>query len=361
MSVNRELADDLRLALEAGCLDLSKMDGKTILVTGATGLIGSTLIRLLGRYAETAHSQPRILALVRSQEKAERVFGGELMEQLDCVVGDVTVPMTIDGPVDYIIHGASQTSSRSFVSEPVETIRTALRGTANMLELAREKKVKSFVYLSSMEVYGAPQTATKIGEANPTNLDTMAIRSSYPESKRMCEALCAAYFSEYGVPSKVIRLTQTIGPGVAYEDGRVFAEFARCVIENRDIVLHTLGQTKRSYLYTVDAATAILTVLLAGENGQAYNAANEDTYCSIVDLGRTALAHSQDRGLTIRIEADNDGTRGYAPTLHMNLDTSKLRRLGWRPAGDLSHMFEMLIASMRHDHEMGSRRDTDSN
>lgn len=361
MRVNGDSSDDFGRALAAGWPDLSKLDGKTILITGATGLIGSTLVRFLARYAETAAAKPRILALVRSPEKAARVFGGELMEQLDCVVGDVTVPMTIDGSVDYIIHGASQTSSRSFVSEPVETIQTALRGTANMLELAREKKVKSFVYLSSMEVYGAPQTATKIGEANPTNLDTMAIRSSYPESKRMCEALCAAYCSEYGVPSKVIRLTQTIGPGVAYEDGRVFAEFARCVIENRDIVLHTLGQTKRSYLYTVDAATAILTVLLAGENGQAYNAANEDTYCSIVDLGRTALAHSQDRGLTIRIEADNDGTRGYAPTLHMNLDTSKLRRLGWRPAGDLSHMFETLIASMRYDHEMVSRRDTDSN
>ena len=361
MRVNGDSSDDLGRALAAGWPDLSKLDGKTILITGATGLIGSTLVRFLARYAETAAAKPRILALVRSPEKAARVFGGELMGKLDWVVGDVTETIALDGPVDYIVHGASVTSSRAFVGKPVETIRTAVRGTENLLELAREKGTKSFVYLSSMEVYGAPQTEGKITEQSPTNLDAMAIRSSYPESKRMCASLCAAYWAEYGVPAKVVRLTQTIGPGVAYDDGRVFAEFARCVIEGRDIVLHTLGQTKRSYLYTVDAVTAILTVLLAGENGQAYNAANEDTYCSIVDLGRAALEHGSDRGLTIRIEADNDGTRGYAPTLHMNLDTSKLRRLGWRPAGDLSHMFETLIASMRHDHEMVSRRDTDSN
>lgn len=351
MRVNRELMDDFDRALEAGYLDLSKLDGKRILITGATGLIGSTLVRLLARYAEISARRPRIIALVRSQEKAERVFGGELMEQLDCVVGDVTEAIALDGPVDYIVHGASVTSSRAFVGKPVETIRTAVRGTENLLELAREKGTKSFVYLSSMEVYGAPQTEEKITEQSPTNLDAMAVRSSYPESKRACEALCAAYCSEYGIPAKVIRLTQTIGPGVAYDDGRVFAEFARCVIENRDIVLHTLGQTKRSYLYTVDAATAILTVLLAGENGQAYNAANEDSYCSIVDMGRVALAHSRDQALTIRVEADDDGTRGYAPTLYMDLDTSKLRNLGWKPVGDMDRMFEMLITSMKRDHE----------
>lgn len=351
MRVNREWEEDLRHAVKAEQLDLSKLDGKRILITGATGLIGSTVIRALLAYAETVRQRPCVLALVRSREKAERVFGRELLGKIDCIVGDVTKPVTIDGPVEYILHGASQTSSRSFVSEPVETIRTALQGTVNLLELAREKKVKSFVYLSSMEVYGAPQTEGKITEQSPTNLDAMAIRSSYPESKRMCESLCAAYCSEYGVPAKVIRLTQTIGPGVAYEDGRVFAEFARCVIERRDIVLHTLGQTKRSYLYTVDAATAILTVLLAGENGQAYNAANEGTYCSIVELARAALAHSDDPKLTIRMEVDHDDSRGYAPTLHMDLDTRRLRNLGWRPVGDLHRMFETLITSMERDNE----------
>lgn len=345
------MTDDLGRVLEAEYLNLSRLDGRRILVSGATGLIGSTVIRVLLAYAETARQRPHILALVRSREKAERVFGRELGEKMDYIVGDVTKPMAIDGPVDYMIHGASQTSSRSFVNEPVETIQTALCGTVNLLELAREKKVKSFVYLSSMEVYGAPQAETKIGETSPANLDAMAIRSSYPESKRMCESLCAAYCSEYGVPAKVIRLTQTIGPGVAYEDGRVFAEFARCVIEHRDIVLHTLGQTKRSYLYTVDAATAILTVLLEGENGQAYNAANEDTYCSIVELGHAALAFSYDPKPTIRIEVDHDDSRGYAPTLYMDLDTRKLRSLGWRPIGGLHRMFETLIESMERTNE----------
>ena len=112
----------------------------------------------------------------------------------------------------------------------------------------------------------------------------MNVRSSYPESKRLCESLCSAYASEYGVPAKVVRLTQTFGVGVSYNDGRVFAEFARCAIEGRDIVLKTKGQTKRNYIDIDDAVNAIFTVLLKGVAGEAYNVANEDTYCSIYEM-----------------------------------------------------------------------------
>ena len=254
--------------------------------------------------------------------------------------------------VDYIIHAASQTSSKAFVNQPVETINTAIKGTAAVLEFARVNKVKSFVYLSSMEVYGSPDNDEKISEEYGTNLDTMKVRSCYPESKRMCENLCVSYFSEYGVPVKIIRLTQTFGEGVEYNDGRVFAEFARCAIEGRDIILKTKGETKRNYLYLDDAVDAVFTVLLKGENGNAYNAANEDTYCSIYDMAKLVSERCAGNKIKVVICEQQDISKfGYAPALKMNLSTEKLKRLGWQAKTNLEDMFHILIEDMKKKYD----------
>lgn len=217
-----------------------------------------------------------------------------------------------------------------------------------MLEFARKNPLRGFVFLSTMEVYGTPLTDDKIQEQHGTDLDTMAVRSSYPESKRLCESMCTAYFSEYGVPARVLRLTQTFGPGVAYEDSRVFAEFARCVLEKKDIVLHTKGETKRNYLYLADACTAILTVLTEGANGEAYNGANEAAYCSIKEMAELVASQYVSRNITVRIEEkETEGeVFGYAPVLKMNLDTSKLQKLGWRPETGLADMYKRMIDYM---------------
>ena len=220
-------------------------------------------------------------------------------------------------------------------------------GTSKVLEAAVKSNVKSMVFLSTMEVYGTPETDEKIFEDHGTNLDMAKIRSCYPESKRLCELLCSSYFSEYGVPVKTIRLTQTFGPGVGYSDGRVFADFARCLIEKRDIVLKTKGETKRNYLYLADAVTAILTVLTKGENGQLYNAANEATYCSIYEMAELVASLAEDESCHVVIDETGCEKRGFAPTLKMNLDTSKLRSLGWRPTCDLKQMFEILVSDMQ--------------
>lgn len=134
----------------------------------------------------------------------------------------------------------------------------------------------------------------------------MSVRACYPESKRMCENLCACYMKEYGVPVNIVRLTQTFGPGVEYDDGRIFAELARCVIEKRDIVLHTKGETKRNYLFTKDAVNAIITVLLHGENGQAYNAANEETYCSILEMANMVAKKCGKGDIKVKIELEKE-------------------------------------------------------
>lgn len=315
-----------------------------ILITGATGLVGQSLVNyLLKEYRDI-----EILAVIRDEKKATKLFGRQ-NEKLKYIISDVRdIDTTKNYNIDYIVHAASQTDSKSFVKDPVETIEIAYKGTKNLLDLARKNQVKSFVYLSSMEVYGTPKNDDKIYEDSGTNLNTMEVRSCYPESKRICESLCKSYSEEYGVPAKVIRLTQTFGQGVQYDDNRVFAEFARCVIENRNIILKTKGETKRSYLHIDDAINAILCVLENGKSGEAYNAANEESYCSIYEMAQMLCEWYKQKNLHVMInETSNILKYGYAETLHINLDTSKLQNLGWKPTKSLREMYNDLILSMR--------------
>ena len=330
-------------AAKASCYP--ELRGKAVLLTGATGLIGSAVVRRLLRAA--AEEKPKeILLLVRNEEKAKEKFR-DAADRLTFIRGGITELPEIPQDADYIIHAAGETGSRAFVESPADVIRTNIRGTENLLELARRKKSLGFVYTSTMEVYGTPQTDEKITESHSCSLDTMKVRSSYPESKRACEALCAAYAGQFGVPAKVIRLTQTFGPGVAYDDARVFAEFARCVLEKRDIILKTKGETKRSYLYTEDAAEAILTVLTRGEKGEAYNAANEGTYCSILEMAELAAKEFGAGKVRVRCEPGDAEAAGYAPVLRMNLDTGKLRNLGWRPKTGLADSFREMLKDLQ--------------
>lgn len=341
LKADQIIAEDMQYIRKS--INIWKIEGSTVLVSGASGLIGKYLVYFLAKYCTC-----QVIAVVRDREKAEHLWE-DLGDRVSCIVSDITELKAEDMGVEYIIHGASITSSKSFAFHPTEVIYTSVEGTRRMLEFSRCNPVKGFVYLSTMEVYGAPQTEEKIDETEGTSLDTMTVRSSYPESKRLCETMCAAYLAEYGVPVRVLRLTQTFGPGVEYEDGRVFAEFARCVIEGRDIILHTKGDTKRSYLYLADACTAILTVLADGSDGEAYNGANEETYCSIREMAELVASENAGNKIQVRTEPEDrmQEAHGYAPVFRMNLDTAKLRCLGWRPEVGLSDMYKRMIASIR--------------
>lgn len=337
---------DMDYILSVPFIDWDAFRNKRFFITGATGLIGSSIVNALVYANKELSLGLEINALVRNESRASTYFADQLKYGcLTLILGSVESFPDIDKHFDYIIHGASPTSSRFFAENPVETMQTAILGTINILEHAKKSIPSGVVYLSSMEVYGAPATDDKIHEGYYCNLDLSSPRSSYPESKRACESFCVAYAAEYGVPVRILRLTQTFGPGVKYDDSRVFAEFARCVIEDKDIVLATKGETKRSYLYTADAVTAILVLLQKGEAGEAYNAANESTYCSILEMAEMVSAEFG-RNTSVVIDETAAKGRGFAPVLHMNLDTRKLIRLGWKPDYALNKMFVALIQSM---------------
>lgn len=343
------LQEDMELLMKDGAALFGPFKNKTVFVTGATGLLGSQLVKTLMCSNRMLGTDCKILALVRSGQKAEKVFG-RLLERggLQLVCGDIARPVIYDGQVDYVIHGASATSSRYFVTNPVETIRTAVNGTVNMLEFAKEKQAEGFLYLSSLEVYGTPAAdAGRIDESYSGYIDPLQVRSSYSEGKRMVECLCASYASEYQVPVKIARLSQTFGAGVEYQDGRVFAEFARCALEKKDIVLHTKGQTVRSYCYTKDAVAAMLLILAKGESGAAYNVTNMDTKISIADMAQLVCDTFPQAGIRVTFDMPDDvASYGYNPEMVIALDSSKLQALGWKPTVDLREMFIRLASSM---------------
>lgn len=317
--------------------------GTSVLVTGATGLVGSMLVRTLCAAPVKIH----VIAHVRNEQKARAMFGDL---PINYCVGDVTAPVEYAGTVDHILHTASVTASKAFVKEPVETLMTAIGGTKNLLELARKKAVKSMVYISSMEAYGITDPALeRVTEQDLGYIDILSVRSSYSEGKRVCECLCAAYAAEYAVPVKIARLAQTFGAGVSISDGRVFAQFTKACLAGTDIVLHTEGRSMGNYCYTADAVRGLLTILLKGENANAYTVVNPATAMPIRQVAR--LVSDTLTGGQTRIIFDipeSSLTYGYAPDVTMKLSGDKLMALGWKAEVDLPEMFRRLAQSFRH-------------
>ncbi len=348
MLKNRNILEEDSISIaESDQIEWETLADKSILVTGATGLIGATVIRGLIARNQKYDSNIDIYALARNAEKANKVFGDEVNnKKLHIVLGDVIEKITIDKHLDYVIHGASVTSSKSFVDKPVETIKTTLFGTENVLNTCVDNKINKMVFLSSMEIYGTSKDEKEINEDCCEYLNPMKVRSSYPESKRMAENICTAYFNEYNVPVVVARLTQTFGPGIEADDNRVFAQFARKVINKEDIILLTKGQTKRMYVYTADAAIAILVLLTKGISGEAYNIANPETYCSIADMAGVLCKELANDQIKVKYCEDETLSKVFNPVQCMKLNVDKIYSLGWKPRTDLIEMYRRMISAL---------------
>ncbi|MGM9614971.1 MAG: NAD-dependent epimerase/dehydratase family protein [Oscillospiraceae bacterium] len=344
--MNRMLQDDISQILADANIPWQAFDHASFFITGATGLLGSLIAKTLIAYKRT-HRDLSIYALVRSAERAKEIFGADV-DQLRLVIGDVRDPLVLDAPIDYIFHGASVTASKYMVTNPVETVMTSIRGTENVFELARRQPIKGMVYLSSMEVYGTtaeadnPVTEEKLGF-----IDLRSPRSSYPESKRICECMCGAYSAEYGVPVRIARLAQTFGAGVPLSDNRVSMQFARSALRGEDIVLHTAGKSVSNFCYTVDAVRGLFTILTKGENGQAYNICNDGESRTIAEIAELVATRAADKKIQILFDIPEGNTFGYAPDAVMRLNSDKLRKLAWRPQVSMVDAYKRLISYLK--------------
>lgn len=322
-------------------LPWAQLAGRTVLVTGAGGLLGSLAAAAL-EAADAVHGLGlRVVPVVRRHPNPAPPYRTQPL-----LIRDIREPFTVDGPVDYILHCAAVTDSKAMVERPVEVIDVAVNGTLNALRLAAEKQTKGVVYLSSMEVYGATGPALeRAAEMDLGALDLEDPRSCYPESKRLCEALCTAFFTQYGVPVRVARPAQVFGAGADLAHStKVYAQFARSALSGEDIVLHTDGTSRGNYCYTADAVSALLTLLLCGEPGQAYNIANEALSMTVGEMA-AFVARTLGKGVVqVVYDIPQSNIHGYAASSNLRLSAEKLRGLGWAPRYDMEDMYRRMAA-----------------
>lgn len=317
--------------------------GKTIVVTGATGLIGSLVCKAIMLADVRLDMDCRLVAIVRSEEKANSIFDGYFTpERMQYVLLDFASGEPLELPkADYILHAAAVTKSKAMVQSPVDVIRASLLGTSTVLKLA-ESSGGRMVYISSMEAYGNLPEGVVADESALGWLDLSSPRSCYPESKRMCECLCNAYVSQYGTKVCIARLAQTFGAGVLPGESRAFMQFAQSAIHGDDVVLKTRGLSEGNYVNTIDCTIALLMLLANGVTGETYNVANEESHRTIFEVAQLACDVLGDGRSHVVVDVDESNSAGYAPDVHLRLSSAKLRGLGWEPKVSLVQSFDQL-------------------
>ena len=326
--------------------ELAQLANKSVMVTGCTGLICSAVVDVLIRWNETYNEKINILAAGRSEKKIEARFSPYLAEDwftfvpYDASSTENDLPL----PCDYIIHGASNASPNKIVKEPVETMLSNVLGMKYLLDYAKERRVKRVLYISTSEVYGRKEhnNPSKINEYGW--IDLLNSRNSYSIGKCAAETMCASYADEYGVESVIIRPGHIYGPTAVESDNRVSSAWAYDVARGKDVVMKSDGSQIRSYCYCLDSASAILTVLLKGENVHAYNISNPD---SIINIRGMAEILTKSAGVQLKMELPTEAEKkGFNPMSNSSLDSTELLALGWRGLFDaergFSHTVEIL-------------------
>lgn len=338
---NQIYREDLKMALES-IVAVERLYHKSILITGATGLIGSFAADLLLYANREADAQIEIYLLSRDERRLRERFASSLQEsRLHFIVQDVVDPLGLDVPVDYIIHAAGDGFPAAFREHPVETMTPALFGTYQLLQYAREHALQKFLYVSSGEVYGKALAAEHaFTEHDCGYLDSMSVRSCYPEAKRCAETLCVSFKQQYHVPALTVRPSHVYGACTSVRDNRATVQFLNDAAAGKDIVLHSAGRQLRSYTYVADCVSGIFTVLLNGTAGEAYNIANAASRVTIAEFAGI-LADKAGVGCIIRVPEENE-LKEHTPIEYAVLDASKLERLGWCGKYDIdqgiSHM-----------------------
>ena len=332
-------------------LDLpwEKLKNKSILLSGATGMIGSFLVDVILEKNISDNLNCCVYALGRNEEKARTRFSKYMNDTHFIIVSyDVKLPFERNdiGTVDYILHLASNTHPLQYSTDPIGTITTNIIGVQNLLDFAVAHHATRFCFTSSNEIYGENRGDVEFFDENYCGyINSNTMRAGYPESKRCGEALCQAYRVQKGLDIVIPRPTRSYGPTMLMSDTKAISQFLKKGIAGEDIILKSTGTQYFSYTYVADAVAGLLTVLLKGENGEAYNIAEEHSDIMLRDLARIIADFC---GTDVIYELPNVvEAAGYSTATKARLDGRKLQKLGWSPKYDIMHGIERTLQILR--------------
>ena len=322
--------ESIKYILSQPELPVEKLSGCNILITGATGLIGSALVDSMMGFEKGDYL---VYALGRNEERAKRLFSNYWgSNRFHFIKHDVMYPLNSEVHFHYIIHAASNANPSSFTSSPVEIIKSNIFGLSNLLDYGQEHGLRRLLYVSSGEVYGEGEGKV-FEETAKGSFDQLNPRSCYPIAKSMAENLCVAYSREYSLDSVIARPCHVYGPKFTESDNRVYAQFLRNVVAGEDIVMKSTGDQYRSWCYVVDCVSALFYILLKGQTGNAYNVVSKDSNLSIKDLAELISKLGGQR--VVRTESSEAESRGYNPVHRSIFDMKKLIGLGWMSRFDI--------------------------
>lgn len=324
---------------------IDDLKNKSFFITGCNGLICSALVDLLIFLNKTNNLELKIFLATRNKEKTELRFDSSNKDFIKLINYDALKKLDFSENVNFFIHGASNATPSEYSKNPVETLMANVYGIQQILENAKNKKNR-VLYISSSEVYGKLENQIEsIKENQHGYVDILSSRSCYPVGKQASETLCASYNAEYGLDFVIVRPGHIYGPTASRNDNRVSSQFMYDALNGKNIIMKSNGEQLRSYTHCLDCATAILTVLVKGKSGEAYNIANPDSICSIQEMAKriSELGHVKlEFDIPSELEAKN-----FNPMKNSTLNSEKLKSLGWFPSFSLDDGFSKSMSVLK--------------
>ena len=348
LKLNNIIISDMDFIAQSS-LSWKVLQNKTIMVTGGGGFIGSYLIKSLLHINKKHNLDLSVICVARKIDSVNHRLIEYLKEKnFKVILHDISNPLPNNFPnANFIIHAASQASPKFYGVDPIGTLSANSLGTLNLLNHALKIKSEKFLFISSAEVYGDPVNPDlSISEKDYGYLDPINIRSCYAESKRIGETMTVAWGNQHNIYTSIVRPFHTYGPGLSFNDGRVFADFVSDIVNNQNITLKSDGSAKRTFCYIRDTVSGILTVLLTGKKNEAYNIGNPDTEIAIKDLATILVNLFPQKQLKVKFEIETQNMNYLkSPISHICPSIEKLKKLGWTPLVDIKEGFTRTIES----------------
>lgn len=322
----------------ANLFNYNKLINKTFLITGAKGYLASSLIRFLLFLNEKYNLNLFIYAATRNPNNIPNyAINNKCIKYINF---NTFENYNYHQNINYLVHTATPTSRLEFINKPLETFDIINNGTRRILEFSKNNKIDSVLYLSSVEIYGSPKTNKMVEEADYFALDPNDLRNCYPLGKKVAEYLCNTYYKLYNLPINIVRPSSVQGLFQPYTEDRIFNQILRCLVENKDFIFKTKGDTAKTLIYTMDAILGLLIILTSNKFGETYNLTDNRTFYKMRDIVELIFEHFNPK-LKVKFELEDDSKTGYIAPLSYNLSTEKLESLGWKANTDLLDIYKI--------------------